>query len=288
VSRFLQPRLTYTRRTTVPIDIHFLTESALDDVRLEDYRDLQDRRLGESSGRFVAESELVVRKLLATDLAVRSVLLTAPRLASLEEALSITRGDFPVFVVPQAVMDQIAGFHVHRGCLAIAERPIRTTIPADVRLVVVLVDLVDVDNLGAMARNAAAFGADAMLLSPRCADPFYRKAVRTSAGAVLSLPIVRAKRWPEELLALREEHGLSLVGAVVREDATALSTFHPPPRLAVLFGAEGPGLGKEIQSVCDALVTIPMAKAPAVDSLNVATAGAVFLYHLTQGAKRAS
>jgi tRNA G18 (ribose-2'-O)-methylase SpoU len=97
---------------------------------------------------------------------------------------------------------------------------------------------------------------------------------------------VRAKRWPEDLLALRQEHGLSLVGAVVSEDATALSAFHPPPRLAVLFGAEGPGLGREIQSVCDALVTIPMAKVPAVDSLNVAAAGAVFLYHLTQGAKR--
>jgi len=287
VSRLSQPRLTYTRRPTVPISIHFLTEAALDDARLADYRDLQDRRLGENSGRFVAESELVVRKLLATELVVCSVLLTAPRMASLETALSAARGDFPVFVVPQPVMDQIAGFHVHRGCLAIAERPIRTTIPANAQLVVVLVDLVDVDNLGAMARNAAAFGADAMLLSPRCADPFYRKAVRTSAGAVLSLPIVRAKRWPEDLVALREEHGLLLVGAVVSEDATTLSTFDPPPRLAVLFGAEGPGLDNTTQSACDALVTIPMAKAPAVDSLNVATAGAVFLYHITQGTGRA-
>ena len=178
----------------MPIDVHFLTESALDDARLADYRDLQDRRLAESSGRFVAESELVVRKLLATDLRVGSLLLTAPRLASLESALATGKGDFPVFVVPQGVMDQIAGFHVHRGCLAIAERPQHSTIPANARTVVVLVDLVDVDNLGAMARNAAAFGVDAILLSPRCADPFYRKAVRTSAGAVLSLPIVRATR----------------------------------------------------------------------------------------------
>jgi tRNA G18 (ribose-2'-O)-methylase SpoU len=120
-----------------------------------------------------------------------------------------------------------------------------------------------------------------MLLSPRCADPFYRKAVRTSAGAVLSLPIVRAGRWPEDLLALRER-GLSLVGAVLGEYATPLADFQPPPRSAVLIGAEGPGLDEATQRLCDSLVTIPMAQAPAVDSLNVATAAAVFLYHLTR------
>ncbi len=271
----------------MPIDFHFLTESALDDGRLADYRDLRDRRLGDGTGRFVAESELVVRKLLATDLRVCSVLLTAPRLASLDPLLAVATGDFPVFVVPQAVMDQIAGFHVHRGCLAIAERPGRPAIPTGARTVVVLVDLVDVDNLGAMARNAAAFGADAMLLSPRCADPFYRKAVRTSAGAVLSLPIVRATRWPEELLALREQHGLSLVGAVLGEGAIPLANFVPPPRRALLFGAEGPGLSQEILRICDTLVTIPMSRSPGVDSLNVATAGAVFLYHIAQSAPRA-
>jgi tRNA G18 (ribose-2'-O)-methylase SpoU len=152
--------------------------------------------------------------------------------------------------------------------------------------VVGLVDLVDVDNLGAMARNAAAFGADALLLSPRCADPFYRKAVRTSAGAVLSLPIVRAKRWPDDLLELRAR-GFSLAGAVLDERAISLSTFEPPPRLAILFGSEGPGLDEATRRWCDTLVTIPMAKAPTVDSLNVGTAGAVFLYHVTQFAERA-
>jgi tRNA G18 (ribose-2'-O)-methylase SpoU len=146
-------------------------------------------------------------------------------------------------------------------------------IPAGARTVVVLVDLVDVDNLGAMARNAAAFGADAMLLSPRCADPFYRKAVRTSAGAVLSLPIVRATHWPEDLLALREQQGLSLVGAVLDARAIPLASFVPPARLAILFGSEGPGLDEETKRVCDTLVTIPMAKSQAVDSLNVAGGG---------------
>jgi tRNA G18 (ribose-2'-O)-methylase SpoU len=278
--------LAYTWPSRVPIDLHFFTEATADDIRLVDYRDLQDKRLGEESGRFVAESELVVRKLLASNLRVCSLLLTAPRLAALESALAATKADFPVYVVAQAAMDHVAGFHVHRGCLAIAERPRSPVIPADARTVVVLVDLVDVDNLGAMARNAAAFAADALLLSPRCADPFYRKAVRTSAGAVLSLPIIRAKRWPEDVLALREQHGLALVGAVLGGHAQALVDFTPPPRLAILFGSEGPGLDQESQRMCDTLVTIPMAVSPAVDSLNVATAGAVFLYHCTQRAGR--
>jgi tRNA G18 (ribose-2'-O)-methylase SpoU len=266
----------------VPFDVHFLAETALDDAGLADYRDLRDRRLHEDSGRFVAESELVVRKLLDAKLRVCSVLLTAPRLAALESALAASTDTIAVYVIPQAVMDQIAGFHVHRGCLAIAERPRLARIPEAARLVVVLVDLVDVDNLGAMARNAAAFGADAILLSPRSADPFYRKAVRTSAGAVLSLPMVRATRWPDDLLSLREERGFTLAGAVVGGHAQPLAEFAPPARLALLFGSEGPGLDQATQLLCDALVTIPMATTPAVDSLNVATAGAVFLYHCTQ------
>lgn len=270
----------------MPFQLHVLAESALDDARLADYRDLQDRCLGEQSGRFIAESEMVVRKLLAAGLPIESLLLTAPRLASLESALAAAPGDFSVFLVPQSVMDQLAGFHVHRGCLAIAGRPRCQVVPQGARLVVVLVDLVDVDNLGAIARNAAAFGADALLLSPRCADPFYRKAVRTSVGAVLSLPIVRANHWPDDLVELRSARGFSLVGAVLAEDAQPLPGFVAPERVAVVFGSEGPGLDADTQRLCDHRVTVPMAKAPGVDSLNVATASAVFLYHLTQVARR--
>jgi tRNA G18 (ribose-2'-O)-methylase SpoU len=272
--------LTYTHGR-VALDIHFLTDSSSDDTRLADYRDLRDRHLAEDSGRFVAESELVVRKLLGTSLRICSMLLTAPRLAALEPALAERQADFPVFVVPQAIMDGIAGFHVHRGCLAIAQRPELATIPSHARTVVVLVDLVDVDNLGSMARNAAAFGVDALVLSPRCADPFYRKAVRTSAGAVLSLPIVRAKRWPDDVLALREM-GFTLVGAVVDRNAIPLASLQAPARTALLFGAEGPGLDQDSKRLCESLVTIPMATSATVDSLNVATAAAVFLYHVTQ------
>ena len=185
---------------------------------------LKERHLNADGGRFVAESERVVRRLLGSGLPVLSVLVTAPRLATLADALG---GPFPVYLASQAMLDAIAGFHVHRGCLAIGERPPPRRCPRDARAVVVLEDLTDVDNLGAIARHAAAFGADALVLSPRCADPFYRKAVRVSLGAVFSLPIVRASRWPDDLAALRDD-GFSLVAAVVEPGATPLAALRPP------------------------------------------------------------
>jgi tRNA G18 (ribose-2'-O)-methylase SpoU len=246
------------------------------DPRLADYRELKEHRLAEGSGRFVAESERVVRRLIASGLGVHSVLVTAPRLATLADALA--GAPFPVYLAAQAVMDGVAGFHVHRGCLAIGTRPQTPRLPAGARAVVVLEDLTDVDNLGSIARHAAAFGADALVLSPRCADPYYRKAIRVSLGAVFSLPIIRADRWPDALADLRAD-GLRLVAAVVAPGATPLARFSPPPRFALLLGAEGPGLSAAARAACDHQVTIPMG--PGADSLNVATAAAIFLYALT-------
>jgi tRNA G18 (ribose-2'-O)-methylase SpoU len=250
----------------------FVTD--LTDPRLAPYRQLKERRLNEEGGLFIAEGELVVRKLLASTLPVHSVLLTAPRLQALQEVL---RPEVPVLVAPQPLLDQVTGFHVHRGCLAVGERPQAARIPAGARAVVVLEDLVDVDNLGALARNAAALGADALVLSPRCADPFYRKAIRVSMGSVFSLPIVRAAAWPADLLALRAL-GLTLVAAVLAPDAVSIASYSPPPRFALLLGSEGPGLSHQTQQLCDVRVTIPMA--PGADSLNVATAGALLLHRL--------
>ncbi|HVV48664.1 MAG TPA: RNA methyltransferase [Polyangia bacterium] len=244
-----------------------------DDPRVAGYRDLKERRLNEA-GRFVAESERVVRRAIESGLRVESVLLTAPRLATLAGALG---GDFPVYLAPQTVLDGVAGFHVHRGCLAIGAQPPAAAVPPGARTLVVLEDLTDVDNLGAIARHAAAFGADAILLSPRCADPFYRKAIRVSLGAVFGLPIVRLRRWPQDLQALRAE-GVALVGAVLDAGAVPLARFARPPRVALLFGAEGPGLSPAARAACDHQVTIPMS--PGADSLNVATAAALFLYAL--------
>jgi tRNA G18 (ribose-2'-O)-methylase SpoU len=213
----------------------------------------------------------VVRKLLASKLRVCSVLLTAPRLHALEGAIP---DQVEVLVAPQELLDGVAGFHVHRGCLAVGERPAPAPIAESARAVVALEDLVDVDNLGAMARNAAALGADALLLSPRCADPFYRKAIRVSMGSVFFLPIVRARRWPDDLLALRPR---ALVAAVLG-DAVPAATLPALSSFALVLGAEGPGLSSETIRLCDHRATIPMA--PGADSLNVATAGAVLLYEL--------
>jgi tRNA G18 (ribose-2'-O)-methylase SpoU len=254
-----------------------------DDPRLADYRRLKERHLNAETGRFVAESERVVRRLLASHLRVCSVLVTPPRLRALEDVLAPgpARETLPVYVAEQAVLDAITGFHVHRGCLAIGERPVSRALPSDARGVVVLEDLVDVDNLGAIARNAAAFGADALVLSPRCADPFYRKAIRVSLGAVFDLPVVRLPRWPDDLDLLRKL-GFSLIAAVLSPTAIPLPRFTPPARWALLLGAEGPGLSPEAVLRCHQNVTIPMSTSTGADSLNVATAAAVMLYALTR------
>ena len=247
------------------------------DPRLADYRHMKDRDLSAEGGRFVAESELVVERLLRSGLPVLSVLATPLRLQSLGDAL--TGVTCPVFAASQAVLDAITGFHVHRGCLAIGQRPERVELPAAARTVVVLEDLVSADNIGATARNAAAFGADALVLSPRAADPYYRKAIRVSIGAVFQLPIIRLTSWPNGLETLKQR-GFTLYGAVVDPQAAPLATVRRPTRVALLLGAEGPGLSAAARAACDHLVTIPMA--PGADSLNVATAGAVALFQLQQ------
>ena len=135
----------------------------------------------------------------------------------------------------------------------------------------------DVDNVGAAIRNAAAFDADAVVLSPRAADPFYRKAIRVSMGSVFFLPVVRCLDWPGDLARLQRECGVSLVGAALDQGAAPLASFRWPERVALLFGSEGPGLSPSAKRLCEHLVTIPMARNKA-DSLNVATALAVFLH----------
>ena len=259
----------------MPLSLTDITD--VDDPRVGDYRALKERHLSAESNRFVAEGERVVRRLLESNLRVHSVFVTPARLETLQEALAL-RPATPVYRAPPAVLDKVAGFPIHRGCLAVGERPLTTTLPEGARTVVVLEDLVDVDNLGSMARNAAALGVDALVLSPRAADPFYRKAIRVAVGAVFRLPVLRLARWPEDLVALARTHELALVGAVLRPGAVPLSRFVRPPGVALLLGSEGPGLSEAAIAACDHLITIPMAGG--ADSLNVATAGAVILHHL--------
>jgi tRNA G18 (ribose-2'-O)-methylase SpoU len=252
------------------------------DPRIADYRHLKDRDLSAEGGRFIAESERVVRRLLTSGLVTHSILLTPTRFESLKPALD--DATCPVFIAAQGLLNEIAGFKVHRGCLAVGQRPSTAALPKNATTIVVLEDLVDADNLGAIVRNGAAFGVDALVLSPRCADPFYRKAIRVAIGATFTLPIIRLADWPQDLLSLKTKFGFAVWGAVLDPNAASLASVDRPEKVALLLGSEGPGLSASVRAVCDQLITIPMA--PGADSLNVATAGAVALFHLQQAARR--
>jgi len=258
----------------VPID-------SLDDPRVAPYRNLKDRELARSGDRFIAEGEQVVRRLLASDYPTESLLLARRRA---EEIATLAPPDVPVYVVDDALVHQIVGFKFHSGVMAVGRRkPIE---PLDALLsrvahrprltLVVLPDIANTDNMGALIRISAAFGADALVIGRHSCDPFWRQSVRVSMGTIFSLPLVRS----DDLRGLRERWGVELAAAVVGEGAQALERSWRGRRLALLFGNEAQGLSPEVVAACDRRVTIPMQLG--TDSLNVAVAAAVFLYHFTR------
>ena len=247
---------------------------------------MRDSELLRRRGLFVAEGRLVVERLLdaaGRGYRVTSMLLNDASFASLEHRLS-QLPDVPVFVCSSDELASIAGFNFHRGCLALAERPgdgDPAAIVKDQEIVLILEAVADADNVGSAFRNAAAFGAGAVLLSPGCCDPLYRKAIRTSMGSVLRLPYARLHNWPDDLQALKDG-GFTLVALTPHADATELAAMPrrgPRQKIALLVGSEGPGLTAEAEALADVCVRIPMR--PAVDSLNLATATGIALYHLT-------
>ena len=259
-----------------------------EDPRLADYRDIRDAQRRLRTGTFIAEGRQVVRRLLdAGRYRARSALVTPPALAALGPALDAA--GVRTFLVRLEIVQAIVGLEFHHGCLAVGERglePSADGVFAEARTdrVVVLEDLGDASNVGAIFRNALALGAGAILLSPGTADPLYRKAVRVSAGATVALPFARLLDWPRDLKRVRDA-GYTLVALTPREDAVAIDALgrdRPRParlaRLALLLGTEGRGLSPEALAAADLHVRIPMT--PAMDSLNVATAGAVALQAL--------
>jgi tRNA G18 (ribose-2'-O)-methylase SpoU len=252
-----------------------------DDPRVADYRAAVR---GGGGGLFLCEGRLVVRRLLGgSRYRVHSVLATAPVLEDLRDALGPTPP--PVFVASSAMIRSIFGFKFHRGCLALGERPERPASPESVvdpagpRVVVGMDEVTDPDNVGAIFRNAAAFGAAGVLLSPGCADPLYRKTIRVSMGGTLSTPFARTE-WGAALEALRGA-GYTLVALTPDPGAEPIGTAAErlvSRRLALIVGAEGPGLGARTRETADLRVRIPMA--PGVDSLNVATACGIALHRL--------
>jgi len=261
------------------------TIDTLDDARVADYRNVPDPVLLNQRGLFVAEGRLIVRHLLAGNhYAVRSVLMSPTVLQSLGDVVEARPG-IPVYVAPVDVLSGIVGFNIHRGCLAICERPAGATVAltlanaSSARLIVVAEQIANADNMGGLFRNAMAFGAGAVLLSPNCCDPLYRKAVRVSIGGTVRVPSAVVEDWPAGLSALKQA-GYTLVGLTPDARAKELGewAFHErrPARVALVVGHEGFGLSDAALGMTDVRVRIEMVAG--VDSLNVATAAGIAMY----------
>lgn len=243
-------------------------------------RRARERSGGEHGGFFIAEGIFVLRHLLRSRYRIRSLLLTERRLAALSDDLDGLTA--PVFVATQEVVNAVSGFHLHRGALGSADRPDPQhpiALVRDAHLIVVGEGLNDHENIGALFRNAAAFGAAALLLDPSSADPLYRRAIRVSMGHVLRLPFARIE-WPAGITALRAE-GFEVLALTPGDEAQDLRDVPRGAKQALLVGAEGPGLSAAALSLADRRVRIAMS--PGVDSLNVATAAAIALHHLARG-----
>jgi tRNA G18 (ribose-2'-O)-methylase SpoU len=265
--------------------------TSLDDPRVAPYRDLREGRLLEEQGCFVAESRHVVRRLLASGrFPVRSLLVTEAALADVAGALATRAAPAPVLLAEHALLCEIAGYPVHQGCLALAERGPEPALEEVARaaaagggLVVGLEQLTDPANVGSVFRNALAFGADAVVLAPGGAHPLFRKSVRVSMAATLAVPFARAEPWPDALGKLRAE-GFVVLACVAQQGALDLRSFgreRPlPARVALLFGTEGAGLSAAARAAADLEVTVRTAAA--IDSLNVATASGIALHHFSR------
>jgi tRNA G18 (ribose-2'-O)-methylase SpoU len=264
----------------------------LRDPRVADYQDLRESELVRARGLFVAEGRLVVGRVVE-DLRwrIRSLLLNEAAYAELEPALSTHRAETPAFVCRTADFLTLTGVDIHRGCLALVERLPDRDIgmllddPA-MRTIVVLEDVANADNVGGVFRNAAAFGADAVLLSPECCDPFYRKAVRTSMAATLRVPFARVEAWPADLSMLRHR-GFTVVALTPRllsetplESIDEFARRVRPDRLALVVGSEGQGLTAAVEAIVDHRIRIPIA--PGVDSLNLSVAAGIALHLLSR------
>ena len=257
------------------------------DERVRDYFQLTDvalrRVLEPAKGLYLAESDKVIRRALAAGHRMRSLLLTPRWATELTELVQpALANDIPVYVGSPQVIEQMTGFHLHRGAIAAMHRPDLPPVAEVVTgasRVAVLEDVVDHTNVGAAFRSAAALGVDAVLVTPRCADPLYRRAVRVSMGTVFQVPWTRIDPWPGGVESLRGM-GFTVAALALADDAVSLEQLEadPPERLALVLGTEGDGLSRRTVEAADLTVRIPMGGG--VDSLNVAAASAVAFWAL--------
>ncbi len=254
----------------------------VEDSRLEAYRNLKATNATRYSGRLIAEGDKLVHRLIASGLAVDSLLLTEPYVA---EFAPLVSPQTPLYVVAEAHIDQIVGFNFHRGVLASAARPKNFGFDELCRrserlTLVVLPDVHDPVNLGAILRISAVFGVDGMALGRDCCDPFSRRVLRVSMGAAFRLPIAQIEDLGGELVRLQKETGLEAWAAVTDRQAESFNQAVRPERLALVLGSEGHGLSPSWCRLCRRQVTIPMRTD--FDSLNVSVAAGLLLYHLTR------
>jgi tRNA G18 (ribose-2'-O)-methylase SpoU len=251
----------------------------LDDARVEGYRHIADQDWLLASSLFVAEGRLVVRRLLdLQQWPIESLLVTEPAADSLADVLHKT--DAPVFMVDQQLINDIVGFNIHRGCLAIGRRQSAPTldraITGPLSRVLVLEGVNNPDNVGGLFRSAAAFGVELVVLGPECGDPLYRKAIRTSMAASLFVPFVFAPQWPGAIRDLRAD-GFTVVGLTPNRAVAPLEEVFPHSKLALLVGSEGSGLSDAALLTATLRIRIPTTAD--VDSLNVTTAASIAMYH---------
>lgn len=255
---------------------------SLHDPRVGVFLNLKDRELARQGDRFIAESEQVVRRLLLSDFPVESVLM-ANRRAS--EIAPLVPEKVPVYVVPDPVIHQVVGYKFHSGVIACGRR--KPPLSLDLAMqqlgqratIMICPEVASTENLGALMRIAAGFGVDAMVLGERACDPFYRQSIRVSMGTVFRLNLVQSGNLQADMKRLRAHWGVELIAAVLDESAEALRSARRGDRIGLVFGNEAQGLDTELVAACDRRVTIPMKLG--TDSLNVAVAAGVFLFHFT-------
>lgn len=259
------------------------------DPRLADFLNLRDVQLRKTleveEGLFIAEGEKVIRRAVEAGHPVRSFLMARKWVDGLADVLE--RTDAPVYVVDDATVEGVTGFAVHRGALAAMARlplPPVSSVLSGARRILILEDLVDHGNVGAIFRCAAALGVDGVILSPRCADPLYRRAVKVSMGAVFAIPYARMTNWYDGLAELREA-GYQLLALTPDQSSIPMDEVAMGERAALMLGSEGDGLSSRWLHEADQPVCIPMSKeamALGVDSLNVVAAAAIACHSLTR------
>jgi tRNA G18 (ribose-2'-O)-methylase SpoU len=258
-----------------------------DDPRLAGYADIRERELAARTGLFAGETLVVLEAMLLRKEAIRSVLASSRMLGRTRAMLEAAGCDAPLYTASDEVLAALTGVDLHRGVLALGARtPFEPVSPEDYRpasaprTVLVAEGITNIDNIGQLFRIAAAFAVDAVLLSPECHDPLYRKSLRVSTGNALKVPAVRARAWPQDLAAFCARFDLTLVATAI-QSSVPLASIGQPPRVAIVVGHESEGVTPAVRAIAAHIVRIPMAKG--VDSLNVAVSAAVALDRLSNG-----